>query len=121
MAQIKLEDLEHWKRRARRAERAQSRNMMSQTQPVIDANGAPVEAAKKRRKRTVSIRRFRVNSDGTKTLVCVYKPDRPGSAARIEARPEQPESKKTYTMLGLDIKPIDEKNSYIARLENKFS
>lgn len=95
--------------------------MISQTQPVIDANGAPVEGAKKRRKRTVSIRRFRVNSDGTKTLVCVYKPERPGSAALTEGKTEQKESKQTYTMLGLDIKPIDEKNSYITRLENKLS
>ena len=97
---------------------------MSQTQPVLDINGEPVEGIRKRRKRTVSIRRFRVNSDGTKTLVSVYKPPKEHKEERKEHTSEITSStvleKKNLPMLGLEIKPIDEKNSYIARLESKL-
>jgi hypothetical protein len=81
-AKVKLEDLEHWKKRARRAERAQSRNESHAQTMSVDAKSGiePVDGMPRRRKRTVSIRRFRVNSDGTKTLVCIIKPERGGSA-----------------------------------------
>jgi hypothetical protein len=52
---------------------------MAQTQPVLDQDGNPV---KRKRKRTISVRRFKVNSDGTRTLVSVVSPQRPKSAVR---------------------------------------
>jgi hypothetical protein len=86
-------------------------------------NGEPVDGVRKRRKRTVSIRRFRVNSDGTKTLVSVFKPPRKSQEERKEPTSVNTSivlEKKPLPILVMDIKPINEKNSYINRLESKL-
>lgn len=91
--------MEHWKKRARRAERAQSRNeRVSRTLP--HEAGDPMDQTVKKRKRTVSIRRYRINPDGTKTLVCVIKPDRAGSISRPGT------SMTIKTDMGLDLSHI---------------
>lgn len=71
---------------------------MSHTLPHESAN--PMENTIKKRKRTVSIRRYRVNSDGTKTLVCIIKPERAGSVSRPGT------SMTIKTDIGLDLKKL---------------
>jgi hypothetical protein len=57
---------------------------MNQTQPVIDISGNIIDGKKKKR-RTISIRRFKVNKDGTHTLISHEKP-RSKSAIRTEQK-----------------------------------
>lgn len=83
----------------------------------IDAKSGiePVDGMPRRRKRTVSIRRFRVNSDGTKTLVCIIKPERGGSAQR------QPSNLLINTDIRKDFTtPVSLNNSALKDLSSKL-